>query len=152
MVKGFASTDLTEVRTASRAPTFRSRSNGNETTLILSATTAKTNPIALPNPISNQPSGVARIIVTRAIKDFGGAVPKSDTKRDWAANTQDTKITSSNEETDKIDRERITPNTGPHDVSSPSSRRRLISYSPIPAKGPTRAKPAVSGKSREIGR
>ena len=34
-----------------------------------------------------------------------------------------------------------------HEISSPSSRCRLISYRPTATKGPTSAKPEASGKS-----
>jgi hypothetical protein len=55
IVSGLASTALTDVQTATATPTFRSRSKGNETTLMLSTTTAKTKPIALPKMIKVQP-------------------------------------------------------------------------------------------------
>ncbi len=50
-----------------------------------------------------------------------------------------------------IECERATPNACAHEVSRPSSRRRLISYKPIAAKGPTRANPDMSGKSKGRG-
>jgi hypothetical protein len=55
IVIGLASTASTDVRTATATPTLRSSSKGNETTLMLSATTAKTKPIALPRTIRAQP-------------------------------------------------------------------------------------------------
>ena len=79
MVKGFVNTALTEVRMATGTSTSRSRSNGNETTLMLRATTAKTNPIAVPNPINFQPCGVPRILAMNCMKDSGGVDPKSAT-------------------------------------------------------------------------
>ena len=49
MVTGFSRTALSDVRTATVKPTSRSRSKGNEMTLMLSTTTAKTKPIAVPS-------------------------------------------------------------------------------------------------------
>jgi hypothetical protein len=45
-----------------------------------------------------------------------------------------------------IECERTTANACFHDVSRPSSRAWLISYKPIPAKGPMRANPDRRGK------
>ena len=55
IVTGLAGTASTDVRTAAATPTLRSSSKGNETTLMLSAITAKAKPIALPRTIRAQP-------------------------------------------------------------------------------------------------
>ena len=55
------------------ASTSRSRSIGNETTLMLRATTAKTK------PINFHPCDVPKISPMNRVKDLGGMDPKSDT-------------------------------------------------------------------------
>ena len=79
IVSGFANTALIDVRTATATPKFRSRSKGNETTLMLSTTTAKAKPIALPKMIKVQPRDVVRTSVKNPLKDCGAVGPKSHT-------------------------------------------------------------------------
>ena len=43
--------------------------HGKETTLTLKASTAKTKPIPVPNPISFQPCGVSKTVVMNCVKD-----------------------------------------------------------------------------------
>ena len=60
MITGLAATTRTEVSTASTAPTSRSSSSGNETTLIANTSTANRNPTRLPTMIRPQPAGVVK--------------------------------------------------------------------------------------------
>ena len=67
IVLGFISTVWTEVWTATAAPTSRSRSSGNEITLMLNTTAAKTKPIRCPRMISVQPREVVRTSFTKPV-------------------------------------------------------------------------------------
>ncbi len=55
---GFRAAARSDVTIASPTPTWRSRINGNETTLTHSATKANRKPTPQPATISHQPSGV----------------------------------------------------------------------------------------------
>ena len=57
-VCGFSAITRTEVVTATRRPTLRSSSRGNETTLTASTTTANRNPTAQPMTAIAQPGPV----------------------------------------------------------------------------------------------
>ena len=63
-----------------RAPTLRSRSKGNETTLILSTTTAKAKPNALPKMIKVHRRDAVRIAARNALDDFGVVGSKAPRK------------------------------------------------------------------------
>src|SRR3546814_11999270 len=58
MGMGFAATARIDVRTAVASPTFRSSNSGNDTTLIVSTTTANTKPTPTQTPIITQPAHV----------------------------------------------------------------------------------------------
>ena len=58
MVTGFAATTRIEVSSATAAPTSRSSSNGKETALMVSVSTAKRNPTLVPTVMSFHPAGV----------------------------------------------------------------------------------------------
>ena len=73
---GFAMTALTEVITAARMPTSRSRSSGNDTTLRVKTTTAKRKPTPQPTTMSAQPAGVSRTWRAKSATDAGTALPK----------------------------------------------------------------------------
>ncbi len=65
MINGFFSVARTDVRTATTAPTSRSSSSGNDTTLMLSTPAANKKPTPLPTMISVHP---ARVVKTRRRK------------------------------------------------------------------------------------
>src|SRR5258708_36665274 len=56
IVTGFLSTTLMDVRIATPAPTSRSRSTGNDTTLIINTTTQNRKPTPFPTTTIVQPS------------------------------------------------------------------------------------------------
>src|SRR6266566_2267102 len=60
-VIGLAATARSDVSTASTAPTSRSTSRGNATTLTINTVTANRKPTKLPTTISIHPSGVVKI-------------------------------------------------------------------------------------------
>ena len=67
IVAGFSHTVLMEVATAAAGPMSRSSSSGNDTTLMLSETTAKPKPIRHPAMISVQP----RCVATTSLRKSG---------------------------------------------------------------------------------
>jgi hypothetical protein len=76
VVTGFLSTTLADVRIATPAPTLRSSSSGNDTTLIINTTTANRKPTPLPTTISVHPSGVVKTWRRKFGIDPGGELPK----------------------------------------------------------------------------
>ena len=72
---GFFSTVLMEVATAVSAPASRSRSRGNETTLMASVTAAKQKPMKQPTPTSSQPRSVEATCWRKSTKATGGVGP-----------------------------------------------------------------------------
>src|SRR3954447_17572015 len=72
---GFLTTARIEVATAVYSPASRSSSSGNDTTLIVSTSTANRKPTALPTTIIAQPAPVVSTSRTNAPSDVGGAGP-----------------------------------------------------------------------------
>src|ERR1051325_5104981 len=72
---GFAAPRRTEAESAVAAPTSRSSSIGNETTLSISAITANTNPTRLPMMISDQPARVVNRLLMNSEAESGIAPP-----------------------------------------------------------------------------
>ena len=76
MVSGLRATTLAEVRTAISSETFRSNSMGNDTTLIVAATTANTKPMPMPANAIIRPAWVAITSCAKLPSDSGGLGPK----------------------------------------------------------------------------
>ena len=74
---GFFRTVWMEVATAMIAPASRSRSRGNETTLMASVTAAKQKPMKQPTAISSQPRSVEATWWRKSTKATGGVGPYS---------------------------------------------------------------------------
>ena len=74
---GFFSKVLMEVATAVSAPASRSRSRGNETTLMASVPGAKQNPMRQPTPINSQPRSVEATRWRKSTRATGGVGPYS---------------------------------------------------------------------------
>ena len=70
---GLAATARTEVSTASTAPTSRSTSSGNATTLMINTVTANRKPMKLPTMISVHPAGVVKTWRTKCGIDAAGS-------------------------------------------------------------------------------
>ena len=74
---GFFRTVLMEVAIAMIAPTSRSRSSGNETTLMASVPAAKQKPMKQPTPINSQPRSVEATCWRKSTRATGGVEPYS---------------------------------------------------------------------------
>src|SRR4029077_15076185 len=146
---GFTVTARTDVRTAVPSPTSRSSNRGKDTTLISSTSRAKRNPTLMPTAIIAQPAPVEKMSLTKAPNEAGGSGPGVIPKIDSGAPSKNRKIATNKRRSTTIapnERERMTPNASGQ-AASPYSRRRLISYRPSAANGPTSAKPDASGNS-----
>jgi hypothetical protein len=76
MGTGLAATARTDVSTAAIAPTSRSSSSGNETTLIIKTASANRKPMPLPTMMSIQPAGVVKTWRTKSGIEAAGSEPK----------------------------------------------------------------------------
>ena len=130
IVNGLAATARTDVRTAVAAPTLRSTSIGNDTTLMISATAAKTKPTALPTTMSCQPAEVVRTWWENSPSEAGTAPPMICAYMVLAATSHAKNIASStrpNLTMAPMEGERNTSKRCSAETSSPRSRRRLSS-------------------------
>src|SRR5262249_21002786 len=73
---GFTTTARTDVHTAVTSPTSRSSSKGNDTTLIVSTTTAKRKPTPIPTTINAQPASVVSTSRMNEPNEAGGSGPR----------------------------------------------------------------------------
>ena len=116
---------------------------GKETTLTLRATTAKTKPIPVPKSDQFPPLLCVEEIADELREGVRRRGSKERHVKSLGLEQPATKITSNKRPSDRMGNiacERTTPNACFHELARPSSRARLISYKPIPAKAPIRAK------------
>jgi hypothetical protein len=111
--------------------------------MVASSSTAKTKPIPVPKSDQFLPLLCVEEIADELREGLRRRGSKERHVKSLGLEQPATKITSNKRPSDRMGNiacERTTPNACFHELARPSSRARLISYKPIPAKAPIRAK------------